>query len=229
MKYSGISLLTVAALSLGNITPAMAAQQCFAQAGTYGNLVVTTSGAGCGSPIIGVPPSYLQIGSTNADQTCQFTLSPAAPGSSVTTEFLFVNAFSIGTAEEMVVAMNGSQVNFQAGDLVSGNLVPGTGTPTAPTVGGVTDGSGVNTIFGASGTIAFAAAPAAVSTVELRYNWIAGTPIGIPSQICADDAGVPPPPSATPVPTMSVYGLALTVLGLLLVTTRRLRAPAKGR
>jgi hypothetical protein len=28
---------------------------------------------------------------------------------------------------------------------------------------------------------------------------------------------------------MSIYGLALTVLGLLLVTTRRLRVPAKGR
>ena len=37
----------------------------------------------------------------------------------------------------------------------------------------------------------------------------------------------PPPSAATPVPTMSAYGIGLTMLGLLLVAGRRLRASAK--
>ena len=35
------------------------------------------------------------------------------------------------------------------------------------------------------------------------------------------------PASATPVPTMSAYGLVLTMLGLLVAAGRRLRASAK--
>jgi hypothetical protein len=49
---------------------------------------------------------------------------------------------------------------------------------------------------------------------------------------CVDDPVVPPEPPAPPappevIPTMSAYGLVLTMLGLLVVATRRLRASAK--
>ena len=44
-----------------------------------------------------------------------------------------------------------------------------------------------------------------------------------------DDTPSPPPADATPVPTMSAYGLVLTMLGFLLVAGRRLRASAKRR
>jgi hypothetical protein len=44
----------------------------------------------------------------------------------------------------------------------------------------------------------------------------------------ATTAPAPAPPSA-PIPTMSTYGLVLTMLGLLFVASRRLRASAKRR
>lgn len=43
----------------------------------------------------------------------------------------------------------------------------------------------------------------------------------------AADGGSPTPVDTTPVPTMSTYGLVLTMLGLLLVAGRRLRASAR--
>jgi hypothetical protein len=44
------------------------------------------------------------------------------------------------------------------------------------------------------------------------------------------DSGAPPPPvSAAPVPTMSAYGLVVTMLGLFVVASRRLRKPANRR
>lgn len=49
------------------------------------------------------------------------------------------------------------------------------------------------------------------------------------SVTCADDPVTPPEPTApaAPIPTMSIYGLMLTTLGLLLVATRRLRMSAR--
>lgn len=43
----------------------------------------------------------------------------------------------------------------------------------------------------------------------------------------SSNGGTPPPSTSTPVPTMSIYALALTTLGLLLVATRRLRPSFK--
>jgi hypothetical protein len=49
-----------------------------------------------------------------------------------------------------------------------------------------------------------------------------------PVAVAAPPPAPPPPPaSATPVPTISAYGLVLTILGLLIVAGRRLRASAK--
>lgn len=47
--------------------------------------------------------------------------------------------------------------------------------------------------------------------------------------LLASTSAIAPPAPATPVPTMTAYGLVLTILGLLVVAGRRLRVSAKRR
>ena len=166
---------------LFGVTTAMAVEQCFFQAGTYGNLVVAESGSGCGT-IVG---SSLHLGDGNADESCEFTFTPAIDGSSITVEMLALNESYPTYAEEIIIGMNGAQVDFLGGgDLISGGLKPSTGGVEAPTIGGITEGTGFN------GLVKFSNAPASVTSLNLQYNWIIGGPNGVLIQVCADDAGV---------------------------------------
>ena len=183
MKTNRLPILSVGILMLFGVTPAMAVEQCFDQAGTYGNLVVTESGSGCGT-IIG---STLHLGNENADESCEFTFTPTIDGSSITVEMIALNELYPTYAEEIIIGMNAAQVDFLGGgDLISGGLKPSTGGVEAPTIGGITEGISDN------GLVKFSNAPASVTSLNLQYNWIIGLPNGVLIQVCADDAGVGP-------------------------------------
>ncbi|MEH6584815.1 MAG: hypothetical protein V7754_23035, partial [Halioglobus sp.] len=68
-------------------------------------------------------------------------------------------------------------------------------------------------------------------TVTAGSGAVAGANVTSVAVNCVDDVVVIPPPSGpvAPVPTMSAYGLVLTMLGLLLVASRRLRASVSRR
>ena len=69
-------------------------------------------------------------------------------------------------------------------------------------------------------------------TVNLRFsvyiseNWTGGAGMGL-DVVSLDITGTDAVVAATPVPTMSAYGLVLTMVGLLVVAARRLRTSAK--
>ena len=109
----------------------------------------------------------------------------------------------VGTATANVVS--GPCLNFSGS--VSGN------------VDGSTLDFGVG--VGGGGSISFGGS---VVAGNLSGNWTGLGQTGIWS---ASPVAAPAPGGSTVIPTMSTYGLILTILGLLLVAARRLRASAK--
>lgn len=213
MKTKIRSICIPAIVLLFASAPAMAAEQCFDRAGTYGNLEVTESGAGCGTYI----GSQLWLGNSNTDESCTFSFNPAIDGSSITLELDAHNTNYPSHAEEAIISMNGSQVVVEASDFISGGLKQSTGGVESPTLGGITEGTSAN------GLVGFTNAPVAVSSMEIQQNWIIGGPNGTLYVVCADDEGAGPSAPPKAVPALTTWGLLILLLlvGFAAFTRRR--------
>jgi len=112
----------------------------------------------------------------------------------------------------------GSFTGTGTANVVSGACLNFSGSVSGNISGSTLDfGVGV----GGGGSIAF---DGSVAAGELSGSW---SGLGLAGTWTASPVVVAAPSRATVVPTMSIYGLMLTALGLLLVSTRRLRKSAK--
>jgi hypothetical protein len=109
------------------------------------------------------------------------------------------------------------QLSWQAGETISATVYAPTGGAT--TVRLELDGSTV-TSAAIPGTVSYEFA----ADGDARFHFLLDSGAATWELSCSQP--VPPGPPK-PVPTMSAYGLVLTMLGLLLVATRRLRASAR--
>lgn len=188
-SFKFVLILTSLVLSM-SASSAMAAQQCFSQAGTYGTLTVAASGAGCGTQLSFGGITGVWMGDGNTTESCQFDISPAVDGSTVE---VLMTAHSVSYpnfSEEAVFSMNGSFVavtnsdidnSFPAGGV---GLLAGTGGLGDPTLGGVSSAGNDG-----RGTVSFGGAPISVTSINIQHNPVVGTPNGTIYQVCVDDEG----------------------------------------
>jgi hypothetical protein len=194
MAFAWITVL--ATVSVGH-----AAQQCFTQAGTFGGLTVTQSGAGCGTFLTyqGIT-NGLWLGN-DTTEACTFTLSPAVQGNTITVQ-LRAHSCDVpsGFCEESRFSLNGTHYVVAPADLVTpfngGDAVTITGAgDIVDTAGGTNDGSGL---------VTFNSAPASVSSITIDHVNTLGSPAGTIYQVCADDAGGVGPGATTTVVVSSL-------------------------
>jgi len=185
-------VLGASLLMLVYIPNAMAALQCFSQAGTYGNLTVTESGTGCGTFLSWGGITGLYLGNSGASESCQFNFSPDVAGNTVEVRMTAHSVVSFAS-EEAVFSLNGAFVAIVPSDIDNSypsggvGLLAGTGGALDPTVGGVSaeqiePGDG-------RGTVRFSAAPASVSNISIQHNMVLSDAAGTIYEVCADDAG----------------------------------------
>lgn len=193
-----ILLVTLACMAASQSLSA--ATQCFSQAGTYGNLTVSESGAGCGNFLNYGGITGIWMGDSGVSESCQFDFSPAVAGNTLEVR---MTAHSVvpGIAEEAVFSLNGSFVAIVPSDIDNSyppggvGLLVGTGGALDPTVGGVSaeqipPGDG-------RGTVRFSGAPASVSSINIQHNMVVGNAAGTIYEICADDEGGVAEPAST--------------------------------
>jgi hypothetical protein len=114
-----------------------------------------------------------------------------------------------------------------AGNVISANIIVVT-TPVASLLGSVSDVLTINATSSAS-LVASCTNVNVVTNICDTWDLSGAASFGatdIPS-VWLTAPIVPPPAPATAVPTMSAYGLVLTMLGLLFVAARHFRASAK--
>jgi IPTL-CTERM motif len=221
-----ITRLVVALATIAFAVPSSyAANVCFNQAGTFGNLTVTTSGSGCGTFLNFGGINGVWMGDSNVTENCQFNFSPAINGTTLTVALTAHSCVTAG-CEEARFSINGTHYAVATGEL--NNAVPPGGDANQITgagdiveaPGGTSDGRG---------TVSFLHAPTSATSLNINHVVTSGAPAGTIYLVCADDAASgPPPPSATstPVPTLNewaLYGLTLLLSGLGIYAIRRRR------
>ena len=203
-----------------------AAQVCFNQAGTFGNLTVTTSGPGCGTFLNYGGINGVWMGDGNVTENCQFNFSPAINGTTLKVALTAHSCVAAG-CEEARFSVNGTHYVVASGEL--NNAVPTGGDANQITAAGdIVEAPGGSS--DGRGTVSFLHAPTSATNLNINHFIVSGAPNGTIYQVCADDgpAGPPPPPPAafTPVPTLNdwaLYGLTLLLSGLGFYAIRRRR------
>jgi hypothetical protein len=171
---------------MGTMSVAEAAQQCFAQAGTYGGLTVTQSGSGCGTFLsFGGIANGVWMGDTSATEACTFSLSPAVVGNSISVKLTAHSCNNTGYCEEARFSLNGTHYVVAPGDLVTPF---GGGSPVQITgAGDIVEAPGGSSA--GSGVVTFNSAPSSVSSVTINHVVTLGAPAGTIYEVCADDGG----------------------------------------
>lgn len=186
---------------LGTMSVAEAAQQCFAQAGTYGGLTVAQSGPGCGTFLsFGGITNGLYMGDGGVTEACTFSLSPAVVGNSISVKLTAHSCDNTTYCEEARFSLNGTHYVVAPADLSTpfggGSVVQITGAgDIVEAPGGTSAGSGI---------VTFNSAPASVSSVTVNHVITLGFPAGTIYEVCADDGGAGGPGGTTTVVTSSV-------------------------
>jgi hypothetical protein len=215
-----VAVLTTLALS---IPPSFAAHVCFDQAGTFGNLTVTTTGSGCGTFLTYGGITGVWLGDTDASESCQFNFSPAINGTTLTVALTAHSCVPAG-CEEAHFSVNGTHYAVAPGEL--NNAVPSGGDALQITgLGDIVEAPGGSS--DGRGTVSFLHAPTSATSLTINHVVTAGAPAGTIYLPCADDGGAgppPPPPTITQIPTLSewaIYGLALLLFAIGVYGTRR--------
>ncbi len=163
------------------------AQVCFSQAGTYGNVTVTTSGAGCGSDIDWGGITGMWIGDGAASETCTFSFDHPVDGASA---MVLLTAHSCPTACEKVrFRLNGADYNVQPADL-DDSSPPGGDEPVTILASGEVEGAPVGGGDGRA-TVLFNSGPYATTSIEIEHTHTLGDAGGSVYQICIDDTTTP--------------------------------------
>ena len=207
---------------------AQPAQVCFSQAGTFGGLTVTQSGAGCGNFLTyGGITNGLYMGD-NATESCTFNVSPSVQGSTLLVR-LTAHSCIPGSCEEVQFSLNGTHYAVAPADL--DNTQPPGGTSVSINGAGDVVGSPVSNGDGRA-TVTFNSAPASVTSILINHVITSGSPAGTIYEVCAFAGGNPPPPpgpalTPAPVPTLSEWMLmlvaGLVALGGIALGRRRFR------
>ncbi len=193
----------------GMLANVHAAQQCFFQAGTYGALTVTTTGPGCGTSLTFGGITGVWLGDTNVTENCQFNLSPAVTGNTISVAMTAHSCIG-GNCEEARFSLNGAHYAVQPADL--DNTTPTGGQPLI--INGAGDIDMAPGTDDGRGTITFHSAPASVNSININHVILSGSPNGTIYRVCANDAPQAPP-TPTVIPTLTEWGLY--ALGLLLL------------
>jgi len=160
--------------------------QCFYQAGTYGAVTVTTTGA-CGSELTYGGITGTHIGNGGVDESCTFNFSPAIVGTSATVAFTAHTCNTVG-CEKVGFHLNGADYIVQTGDLddstPSGGDEPSGLLPSGEVEGAPNGGEG-------RATVTFNNAPTSLSSIEIVHTHTVADGGGTVYLICLDDTPVP--------------------------------------
>ena len=163
-----------------------AAIQCFWTDGVYGQITVTTSGAGCGTPYTYGGISGFILGDENVDESCTFTISPAVAGTLGTVAMTAHSCVPDQGCEKTRFRLNGVDYDVVESD-VDQNTPPGGSDvvvlPSGEVEGSAVDGDG-------RATIMFNSAPGPVTTIEIDHMISYLNPNGTIYLVCFDDVPV---------------------------------------
>jgi hypothetical protein len=213
IRYSTAIVLVT---SMVGLPVAQAAQQCFDQAGTFGNLTVTTAGTGCGTFLNYGGITGIWEGDGNITENCTFNFSPAINGTTMTVALTAHSCTAPASAcEDAVFSVNGSHYVVAPGDV--NNAVPAGGEAVIITgTGDIRDMTAGPVPGDGRATITFGHAPASTTSLDINHVIVVGNPNGTIYLVCADD-GPAGPAVVTVVPTLSpwaLYGLPLLLAGM---------------
>jgi len=163
-----------------------AALQCFWEAGQYGQITVTTSGAGCGTPLNYGGITGLWLGDDNVSESCTFTISPAVAASTGTIAMTAHSCYVDADCETTRFRLNG--VDFDVVESDVDQTIPPGGSDVVVLPSGEIQGSGVD--GDGRATLMLARAATAVTTVEIDHTIVLGVPNGTIYLVCFDDVPV---------------------------------------
>jgi len=175
----------------GEMQPAVAtpqALQCFSQAGTYGNVTVTTSGAGCGNDLNfgGIVGMY--IGESDTSESCTFSFNHPIDGALAMVLFT-AHSCVTGGCEAVGFTLNGVSYDVQSADLDNANP-PGGDGPVTLLPNGTVEGTDAGNGDGRA-TVQFNNASDNVTSIEINHVAVSGAPSGTVYQVCVDDTTTP--------------------------------------
>lgn len=160
--------------------------QCFWQAGVYGQITVTTSGAGCGTQLTYGGITGLYLGDDNVSESCIFTISPVVAGTLATVAMTAHSCNGDTWCETTRFRLNGADYNVVESDVDQSTPSGGSDVvilPSGEVKGSAVDGDG-------RATIMFNSATSAVTTIEIDHTVNYGSPAGTIYLVCVDDVPV---------------------------------------
>jgi len=117
-----IRILLTTLIILISASTSHAALRCFSQSGTYGNLVVTESGAGCGNDFTWNGFTAMWIGNGNANETCTFGLSlNNGNACDLDLSTLTVAQAALNSGEGFATLIDGSAANISGATINQGS------------------------------------------------------------------------------------------------------------
>ncbi len=164
-------------------TTAPRTSQCFSQPGTYGDLVVTTSGGGCGPDLTWFLFTGMWIGDGSVSEACTFSFDRPVAGASAMVLFA-AHSCSTAGCEKVRFRLDNVDYEVQPADLDDNSPSGGDG-PVSILAGGEVEGAGGD--GDGRATVRFNGSPAAVTSIEIVHTWISGIPNGTVYQVCLDD------------------------------------------